>query len=239
MRSADGHVSSGSRPYTLAIEGATYRGSVALLRGSEVVCERELSGEDAGGARAGRGERLMPAIAECFAEAGLKGDAIRRIVCGAGPGSFTSLRIAGSVAKGLAVGYGVPLFAVSSLLLGVSGAKPPLPPGDYLSVLDAMRDEFFASRIVYRPDGGEYSAEPARILSRLDLDEFRAREKSVRVVGPGQEIDAHPHARGVAPVLDQVLKSEPVDLAGWEPDYGRLAEAQVRWEAVHGRPLTA
>jgi tRNA threonylcarbamoyladenosine biosynthesis protein TsaB len=29
----------------------------------------------------------------------------------------------------------------------------------------------------------------------------------------------------------------PVDLASWEPDYGRLAEAQVRWERAHGRPL--
>ena len=31
----------------------------------------------------------------------------------------------------------------------------------------------------------------------------------------------------------------PVDLALWEPEYGRLAEAQVRWEAEHGRPLAA
>ena len=23
----------------------------------------------------------------------------------------------------------------------------------------------------------------------------------------------------------------------WEPDYGRKAEAQVRWEAAHGREL--
>jgi tRNA threonylcarbamoyladenosine biosynthesis protein TsaB len=232
-------VSNGGRPYTLAIEGATYQGSVALLRGAEVVCERGLSVDHNAVARVGRGERLMPAIAECFAEAGLRGEEIAGIVCGAGPGSFTSLRIAGSVAKGLAVGYGVPLFAVSSLLLSVSGAKPPLPPGEYLAVLDAMRDEFFASRIVYRPEIGEYSAEPARILSQVDLDDFRAREKSVRVVGPGQEIDAHPHARGVGAILDHIMRSGPVDLAGWEPDYGRLAEAQVRWEAVHGRPLTA
>ena len=60
----------------------------------------------------------------------------------------------------------------------------------------------------------------------------------MRVVGPGQEVDLHPHARGVAPVLDHIIASAPVDLASWEPDYGRLAEAQVRWEAVHGRPLT-
>ena len=31
----------------------------------------------------------------------------------------------------------------------------------------------------------------------------------------------------------------PVDLASWEPVYGRLAEAQVKWEAAHGRPLVA
>ena len=30
-----------------------------------------------------------------------------------------------------------------------------------------------------------------------------------------------------------------VDLDRWEPDYGRLAEAQVKWEATHGRPLPA
>jgi len=33
------------------------------------------------------------------------------------------------------------------------------------------------------------------------------------------------------------VERPPVDLASWEPDYGRLAEAQVRWEAAHGRPL--
>lgn len=234
-----GQMSDGGRAFTLAIEGATYEGSVALLRGAEVVCERALSADDGGVARAGRGERLMPAIAECLADAGLKAGEIARIVCGSGPGSFTSLRIAGSVAKGLAVGYGVPLFAVSSLLLGVSGAKPPLPLGEYLSVLDAMRDEFFASRIVYRPDTRDLRVDPVRILSRLDLDDFQAREGGVRVVGPGQNLDVHPHARGVAPVLGHVIALGPVDLAAWEPDYGRLAEAQVRWEAAHGRPLPA
>jgi tRNA threonylcarbamoyladenosine biosynthesis protein TsaB len=38
-------------------------------------------------------------------------------------------------------------------------------------------------------------------------------------------------------LLESVIEQGPVDLASWEPDYGRLAEAQVRWEAAHGRPL--
>jgi hypothetical protein len=28
------------------------------------------------------------------------------------------------------------------------------------------------------------------------------------------------------------------DVGGWEPEYGRLAEAQVRWETLHGKPLS-
>src|ERR1700680_802286 len=138
--------------YTLVLEGATYRGSVALLRDSEVLSERTLTGDD-GHPRGSGGDMLMPAVADCIMEAGVKRGEIAQIVCGSGPGSFTSLRVAGSIAKGLAVGYGVELYAVSSLVLTVSGARPPLPIGEYLSVLDAKRGEFFAARIVLRPGG--------------------------------------------------------------------------------------
>ena len=31
--------------------------------------------------------------------------------------------------------------------------------------------------------------------------------------------------------------SGAVPLDRWEPEYGRLAEAQVKWEASHGAPL--
>ena len=225
------------RSYTLALEGATYEGSVALIADSTVVAERRLRADETGIARIGRGERLMPAVAECLEEAGVKRGEIARIVCGAGPGSFTSLRVAGSVAKGLAAGYGVDLFAVSSLLLIVSGALPQLAPGDYLSVLDAMRGELFAARVQVGPDGLATQIEPTTIISADQLREFAATHDAVRVVGPGQDGDSHPHARGVASVLAAVLEAGPVDLASWEPDYGRLAEAQVRWEAAHGRPL--
>ena len=117
---------------TIALEGATYEGSVAILRGGQVLSDRSLGSDNGGVQRSGRGERLMPALAECMAEAGVLSNAIVRIVCGSGPGSFTSLRVAGSVAKGLASGYGVDLYEVSSLLLTVAGATTNLAPGPYL-----------------------------------------------------------------------------------------------------------
>lgn len=226
-----------TRSITVAIEGATYQGSVAVIRGAEVVAERTLKAEDGGIPRAGRGEKLMPAVAECLDEAGVRGADVARIVCGTGPGSFTSLRVAGSVAKGLASGYGVALYAVSSLLLTVSGAQPSLPNGKYLSVLDAMRGEFYSARIILQ-SGVAVQSEAPTLMPAAQLEEVRLRERAVRVIGPGQEIDAHPHARGVASLLASIAESGPVNLASWEPDYGRLAEAQVRWEAAHGRPLT-
>jgi tRNA threonylcarbamoyladenosine biosynthesis protein TsaB len=226
-----------TRSYTIAMDGSTYHGSVAILRDSQVVAERSPGGDDVGTPRAGRGETLMPAIAECLKEAGVKRDSIARIVCGAGPGSFTSLRVAGSVAKGLAVGYGVDLYAVSSLLLTVAGAQPTLPPGEYLSVLDAMRGEYFAARVTLLSDQTVVQSEPVALVGADELMELTELEPLVRAVGPGQRLDFHPHARGVAPLLKSLVESGPVDLSSWEPNYGRLAEAQVRWEAEHGRPL--
>src|SRR4051812_40620400 len=228
-----------ARAYTLALEGATYEGSVALIRDGDVVCERTLRAADGGTPRAGRGERLMPAIAECLSEAGVRKarEEISRIVCGAGPGSLTSLRVAGSVAKGLAVGQGIYLYTTPSPAISIRGANPPLPSGEYLSLLDAMRGEFFAARITFSANPATLGIGPISVISAADIADLRMSEHDLRIVGPGQEIEARPHARGVAPILDTIIASGPVDLASWEPDYGRLAEAQVRWEATHGRRL--
>jgi tRNA threonylcarbamoyladenosine biosynthesis protein TsaB len=219
--------------YSLALEGSTYAGSVALIRDREVVAERTLA--DSGiPSRGGREERVLPSVAECLDAAGISARDLSRVICGAGPGSFTSLRVSASVAKGIAVGAGCPLYAVSSLVLSVSG----LQSGVYLSVLPAMRDEFFCLQTEVRGPGNVVAGAAPLILGSADIGNL-AHKLDARVVGPGQEIDAAPHARGVANILDAVIGSGPVNIDTWEPDYGRLAEAQVKWEAAHGRPLGA
>ena len=81
----------------------------------------------------------MPMLADCLASAGVGVTEVSRIVCGSGPGSFTSLRVAASIAKGIAAGVGCPLFSVSSLLLIPAAAE--LAAGRYISALPAMRGE--------------------------------------------------------------------------------------------------
>jgi len=217
---------------TLALEGSTYAGSVALIRGSELIADVTLEDVEGSVPAAGRGERMLPAVAECMKLGREKGRDVARIVCGAGPGRFTSLRVAGAVAKGLATGYNIELYAISSLLLIIAAADPPLGDGEYLAVLDAMRGDWFGARVVVAPDGTISQPGPATLFTVRGIQELSAAERELEVVGPGQRIEGAPHARGVSRLLPQIIAAGPVDLASWEPDYGRLPEAQVQREAA-------
>ena len=215
---------------SLVVEASTYTGTVAVIRDGLVLSERDTA------MRGEREERLMPAVADALAEAGVAPNAIDRVVCGAGPGSFTSLRIAGAIGKGLALTARVPLYPVSSLLLLVAGARPELAPGRYVAVLDAMRGDVFAAAFAVTESA--ITAESATtIVPRAELETF-VRAHSARTIGPAEALVVSPHARGVVALGTRAPWPPPADLAAWEPDYGRLAEAQVKWEAAHGRALT-
>ncbi len=108
----------------LAIETSGRAGSVALSVGGAVAAERLLS-EPAGHAAA-----LIPAIGEVLAEAESGVGDLAGIVVGAGPGSFTGVRIAGAAAKALASSLGVPLYPVSSLRAGAVAGQPDPPDGE-------------------------------------------------------------------------------------------------------------
>lgn len=213
----------------LALDASTYTGSVAVLRDRVVVASRETA------MRGARVERLMPAVSDALAAAGVAPGALDLVVCGAGPGSFTSLRIAASIAKGMAFGRSMPLHAVSSLVLMVAGLEPLPGAGRYLAVLDALRDEAYAQLVeVGETPAGVAPAGDVMLVANGDIAAAASAVGAV-TVGTGGEIAATPHARGVARLV--AAYGDAVDLATWEPGYGRLAEAQVRWEAAHGRPL--
>ena len=215
---------------TLALEASTYAGSVAVIRDGSVVAERDTA------MRGEREERLMPAVADALTAAGVAPNAIDRVVCGAGPGSFTSLRIAAAIAKGLALVAGAPLYPVSSLMLLIAGTHPVLPPGRYVAALDAMRGDVFAAAFTVT-DEAIAPESPTSIVAKTEREAF-ARAHSARLIGPDESLAVTPHARGGALLGGRVGWPAPADLRTWEPDYGRLAEAQVRWEAAHGRALT-
>jgi tRNA threonylcarbamoyladenosine biosynthesis protein TsaB len=218
---------------TLALDASTYRGTVAVLDGSRILVQSSAP------MRSKNAELLMPAVQGALTDAGQDLGRVGRIVCGAGPGSFTSLRIAASIAKGIAVGRGIPLFAISSLALVVAGnvSDGPRGPRAYLAALDAMRGESYLA--LFEHDAGVVRARGDMRLVPTEAARQIAEDEGARLVGPDQPAGWEPHARGVALMLESIEASGPVDLAGWEPVYGRMAEAQVKWEAAHGRSLEA
>ncbi len=206
-------------------------GTLALLRDGVVVAERTVEMRSAGE------ERFFPAILSLLADAETPLADLAGVVAGGGPGSFTALRVVGAIAKGLCEGARLPLRGIPSLALIPAGGAS-VTAGRYLATLDALRGERYAALVTIGTEGGVVAHEPLGLVS-VDALGDRAAALDARLIGPDEAIAAVPHARGVARCLDLLTASGPVDLATWEPVYGRLAEAQVKWESAHGRALVA
>ncbi len=100
-----------------------------------------------GGAQAS--STLIPTINRLMAQAGLQFKDLRAIAFGCGPGSFTGLRTACSVAQGLGFGADVPLLPIDSLLAVAEEARHTSAGTHVLSLLDARMDEVYAAHHVF------------------------------------------------------------------------------------------
>jgi tRNA threonylcarbamoyladenosine biosynthesis protein TsaB len=93
----------------LAIETSTEFCSLAVAAGDLVFARHEPAGQR-------HAETILVAIRELIGEARLTLEQIEGIAYGAGPGSFTGLRVACGVAQGLAMARGIGVIGIASLL---------------------------------------------------------------------------------------------------------------------------
>lgn len=112
-----------------------------------------------GGAQASA--TLIPAIQGLLARAGLRLDELDAIVFGRGPGSFTGLRTACSVAQGLAWGAVVPVLPVDTLLAVAEDARHRAGVCQVVAVLDARMDEVYCAAYAHEQGVWRLQAEPA------------------------------------------------------------------------------
>jgi tRNA threonylcarbamoyladenosine biosynthesis protein TsaB len=174
--------------------------------------------------------RLMPAIDEMLRAAALELRVLRTLVVVHGPGSFTGIRVGLSTAKGLAHAAGVPIVAISRLAVLASLATVR---GDFLSVLDAGRNEFYARRAER-----EWLASLEEITAAADAGtpllvaeervEARLGAWSPHRVGP---LDACAAAHAA---LASVRSGNSENLAGLDANYLRRSDAEL-----FARPLAA
>ena len=177
------------------------------------------------------GELLAPLIRQVLADGGAGVSDLGTVVCGLGPGPYTSLRVGIVTAAALADAAGIPAYGVCSL-----DGVGPLPAGLVTVATDARRREVYVAR--YR-DGRRVSGPavvaPALVAAGLEPGE--------RVVGAGGELYAavfgaayepdgprHPAAaRLIARAAeDGLLTTPPVPL---QPLYLRRPDATPRTTA--------
>ena len=134
-------------------------------------------------------EQLLPMVRDALRTVGKTVDDIDLFACTAGPGSFTGVRIAAAVLKGMAFGTGKPCAPVSTLQ---SLARNLLPlEGLYCPVMDARRSQVYTAlfaceggRLVrLTPDEAVSVAELAKRLSEHT-------DRKIYLCGDGYEVAA-------------------------------------------------
>lgn len=230
----------------LALDTATEQASIAVGFPGAIAAV-----ESRRGARRHAAE-LLPAVQVAFARAGASLAEVEGIVIADGPGSFTGLRVGAAVAKALVRASGCALWSASSLMAMAAGVGAP-PGSLVLAITDALRGELYAGAFRFFPGRAETELAPT---VRAPQDLMASAPVPSVIVGlvasdvlgalgtwAGTPVVAAPTAFPAASVLLELIglaggAARVADPAGWEPEYGRPAEAQVRWEKAHGRRLS-
>jgi tRNA threonylcarbamoyladenosine biosynthesis protein TsaB len=241
----------------VVIDTATLQASVAVVAGAPtgLAPPVRVLGR-AAAAVTTHSEALLGLVDEALRQAGLNPGAVDAVGCGAGPGSFTGLRIGLCTAKGLCFATGRPLVMASSLralALGAASAIAGTPGGTGSAaagalvgaVLDAKKGEIYCG--FYRgataePVSDEVAIPPAAFAAHaatvaagapllLCGSGVCAYAAEVAAVPGAQLLDSplSPDAVEVGRLcLERLGTSGPMDLASAAPTYVRPSEAEVQ-----------
>lgn len=220
----------------LAIETSTETATVAVKKdGAVFSAENRVLRQHA--------QSLLPMIDELLSKAELSLAMLDGVVFGQGPGSFTGLRVACSMAKALAFSQNLPLFPVSSLGAIAFQAQKNLPSkhdiGQILAVIDARMGQLywstFSAQTTLKMNEKEYVSNPE--------DLSLANEDQVVLAGVGFEsyLSNLPEKIRERIVLTDVVYPnaiamiEWVELGGIEPTTPALAlPSYIRNQVTQG-----
>lgn len=217
---------------SLALETSTRLGSVAVGRDGRLLAESSLS------VRAAHSETVLPEVGRLLERCGVAARELDRVVVGAGPGSFTGVRIAASLAKGLCAATGARLAAFSGLAALAAGAGAA---GRICALLDARREEVYAAAWT-GPPAREAELEPTvttveEVLERLGGgagwtfagDGATSHRAALEAAGGRVLTFLHDAPRAAALLLLAETRPERgwvEDPATWEPSYVRAPGAE-------------
>ena len=160
--------------YSLILDSATKILYVALINDNKVAYETYIEGSN------DHAKNIVFRVNEALDTAGIKAKDLDEIICGVGPGSYTGVRMAVTVAKMLSIFMKKPLYTISTLKLISSSNK-----GICLSMIDARRsnafgciidndrNEYLIPEALYSKEYLENEASKYENVGRAKEDEFK------------------------------------------------------------------
>lgn len=197
----------------LALDTSSDFCSVALIQDGRLVEDRRQAPRQ-------HTQLLLPMVDALLTQEALGLKDLDAIAFGAGPGSFTGLRICFSVVQGLAYGAGLPVIAVSTLaaMASAMAKKQALPLESMIyPALDARMSEVYWAAYQLGEDGVEAliddrlskPAEAAELIQRREENQTDTRF----YCGPGWHY----------PELDLLADNPELDIEPWAGEVACLA----------------
>ena len=149
MATVESH-SSGFFLKVLALDTSTEYCSVALFADGAITSHEVLAGQQ-------HSEFILPMVRQALAEGELSLAQLDGIAFGAGPGSFTGLRIACGVAQGLAFGACLPVAGICTL----EALAQEAGGGSIIAALDARMSQIYHAAYEKGSNGWQPVTEPA------------------------------------------------------------------------------
>lgn len=205
----------------LALDTASEYGSLALIEDGRIVEETPLHSPD------GFGHVLFPQIQQLAGRHGWTLSELGGFAAGAGPGSFTGVRVALAAIKGLAEAGGAQAASVSNLQAVASFGSRPLRAAFY----DARRGEIYAG--LFNAD--LEPLEPERVLSLPAWLRDLPPEAELLTPDPAPFLAAlAPRGvtrtpRALAAAIGRLAHGRWQDPAALDANYVRRSDAELHW----------
>ncbi|WP_026867291.1 MULTISPECIES: tRNA (adenosine(37)-N6)-threonylcarbamoyltransferase complex dimerization subunit type 1 TsaB [Jeotgalicoccus] len=204
---------------SLLIDTSNQALSVALNRDGKLVAEINTNFKKT------HSETLLENINKLLNIGDIKKQDIDRVIVARGPGSYTGIRIAATVAKMLAKGLNIPLYSVSSLFVLAASERIE---GPVTALIDARRESVFTATYDFKNSEVKIVNEPKYktfIDDKASTYFLNGDEK--RSIHISEFVDVGPRIACVEQ-YNNMLREEDVD--AFTPDYLRISEAERNWQ---------
>jgi len=168
------------RQYILPINSTTGICSVAISDGNNLLSFKEPTEANS------HTEVITLFIREVMNEVGVDYKELSAVALASGPGSYTSLRVGCSTAKGICFAHDIPLITIPSLDILASSCVSEANEGDYIiPMIDARRMEVYTS--VYDYTGNKIDKDHALVVDETAYNSFVDKNITHHLAGNGAE----------------------------------------------------